>query len=123
MLARGEWNGATLVDRAFVETIETKQTRGAKVNYAGPNDGSLDFLTTAEFPEAPYGLMTWVNTDRDVHPGADPGWAWAWGAGGSTVLWNHRHGIVYASRGTDWRSRVPTLIEAQIAGPSPLVRP
>ena len=61
--------------RWFVEQLETKQTGGMKVNYDGPNDGKIGM----SYPEAPYGFMTWVNTDGDVYPKADR--AWAWGTG------------------------------------------
>jgi len=70
-LARGTWNGVELVPRWFVEELETKQTRGMKANYNGPNDGKID-LSPQEFPESPYGFLTWVNTDRDLFPARMP---------------------------------------------------
>jgi hypothetical protein len=75
------------------------------------------------FPEAPYGFMTWVNTDGDYYPGADSGWAWGSGAGGSYVLWNHGNGIVFAGFGVDTRPTrhgIPHIIESSISGDNPL---
>lgn len=99
-LARGNWNGKQLVPRTFVEQLESKQTRGMKVNYDGPNDGKIPYSPT-EFPEAPYGFLTWANTDGDLYPGADRRWACGRGRGGYHVLWNHRFGIVYAGVGVN----------------------
>jgi len=100
VLARGRWKDRQLVSQSFVEQLETKQTHGAKVNYDGPDDGRVG-LDPARFLEAPYGFMTWVNTDKDYYPRADQAWAWGAGAGGSYVLWNRRLGIVFAGFGID----------------------
>jgi hypothetical protein len=113
---RGNWNGRQLAPAWFVEGLETKQTRGMKVNYDGPNDGKVD-LDPAQFPEAPYGYLTWVNTDGDLYPGADRAWTSARGARGHLTLWNHRLGIVFAAAG--WirppRERdVPQIVEANL---------
>ena len=124
VLARGKWWGRQLIPQAFVEQLESKQTYGAKVNYNGPDDGSVA-LDMQEFPEAPYGFMTWVNTDGDYYPGADTVWAWGAGAGGSCVLWNHRNGIVFAGFGVPGgpsSDGVPHVIESCIDGPNPLVQ-
>jgi hypothetical protein len=123
VLARGKWRDKQVIPRSFVEQLETKQTRGARVNYNGPDDGNVG-LDPKEFPEAPYGFMTWVNTDGDFYPGADKAWAWGAGAGGSRVLWNHRNGIVFAGFGVpkDPSSNgIPHIIESGIDGPNPLV--
>jgi len=98
VLARGQWNGRQVIPRTFVEQLETKQTQGMLANYHGPDDGDIG-LPSDKFPETPYGYMTWVNTDGGFYPGADRGWAWGTGAGGNVVLWNYRHGIVYAAQG------------------------
>ena len=122
VLARGTWNGVELVPRWFVEELETKQTRGMKVNYDGPNDGKID-LAPQEFPEAPYGFLTWVNTDRDLFPGTDAAWACGRGAGGSVVLWNRNNGIVFAGIGIRvgaGAASIPRVIERAITGPNPL---
>jgi len=120
VLARGRWKDRQLVPQSFVEQLETKQTCGAKVNYNGPDDGRVG-LDPARFPEAPYGFMTWVNTDRDYYPGADPAWAWGAGAGGSYILWNREFGIVFAGFGIDTESTadgIPHAIESCIKGES-----
>ena len=116
-LARGAWDGKQLVPRAFVEALETKQTYGMRVNYHGPYDGVIG-LDPAQFPEAPYGYLTWVNTDGDYFPGADMAWAMASGAGGTKVLWNRNNGVVFAGIGVAMGpgpDRVPQIIEAAIA--------
>ncbi len=107
-LARGTWNGVELVPRGFVEALETKQTRGLRVNYEGPNDGRIG-LSPEQFPECPYGFLTWVNTDGDLYPGADRAWACGRGAGGSTVLWNRHHGLVFAGFGIQVAGRMNNL--------------
>jgi hypothetical protein len=84
------------------------------VNYNGPDDGKIS-LDRAEFPEAPYGFMTWVNTDGDFYPGADRAWAWGAGAGGTYILWNRNNGIVFVGVGINTRTTadgIPHVIEA-----------
>ncbi|UCE46750.1 MAG: DUF5060 domain-containing protein, partial [Phycisphaerales bacterium] len=123
VLARGKWRDKQVIPRSFVEQLETKQTGGAKVNYNGPDDGVIG-LDPKEFPEAPYGFMTWVNTDGDYYPGADEAWAWGAGAGGSRVLWNRTNGIVFAGFGVPKgpsSNGIPHIIESGIVGPNPLV--
>lgn len=97
-LARGRWEDKTLVSHDYVKQLETKQTYGMRVNYDGPYDGQVK-LDRAKFPEVPYGLLTWVNTDGDYFPQADSNWALATGAGGMKTLWNHTNGIVFAAMG------------------------
>jgi CubicO group peptidase (beta-lactamase class C family) len=116
VLARGNWDGKQVAPQWFVEALETKQTRGMLVNYDGPNDGDLS-RDPEEFPECPYGFMTWVNTDGDLHEGADRAWAYASGAGGNRTLWNHKLGIVFAVQGAGRWSRehsVPHILEAHV---------
>jgi len=123
VLARGRWKDKQVIPRSFVEQLETRQTHGAKVNYNGPDDGIIG-LDPKEFPEAPYGYMTWVNTDGDYYPGADRAWAWGAGAGGSRVLWNRNNGIVFAGFGVPSgpsSNGIPHIIESCINGPNPLV--
>ncbi|MHC4435169.1 MAG: DUF5060 domain-containing protein, partial [Planctomycetota bacterium] len=120
---RGRWRDKQVIPRSFVEQLETKQTAGAKVNYNGPDDGVMG-LAPEQFPEAPYGYMTWVNTDGDYYPGAARTWAWGAGAGGSRVLWNRRNGIVFAGFGVPSgpsSEGIPQVIESSIRGPNPLV--
>jgi CubicO group peptidase (beta-lactamase class C family) len=123
-LARGRWQDKELIPEWFVEQLESKQIHGARVNYDGPDDGRVG-LDPKRFPEAPYGFMTWVNTDGDYYPGADRAWAWAAGAGGSVVLWNHSNGIVFA--GFDINTGptshgIPHIIESCIASDNPLAQ-
>ena len=123
VLARGKWQGKEVIPRSFVEQLEVKQTCGAKVNYNGPDDGQIG-LDPQDFPEAPYGFMTWVNTDGNYYPGTDKAWAWGAGAGGSRVLWNHRNGIVFAGFSVPSgpsSDGIPHAIESCIDGPNPLV--
>ena len=116
VLAHGDWDGRQLIPWWFVEALETKQTSGMRVNYNAPNDGTLQY-DAERFPEAPYGFMTWVNTDGDLYPGADRGWATAVGVGGHRTMWNHSLGIVFAVAGsTDrpGRSGAPNILEANL---------
>lgn len=115
-LARGSWAGVELVPRWFVEELETKQARGMRVNYNGPYDGVVG-LDPAQFPEAPYGYLTWVNTDGDFFPGADRAWAWGSGAGGTKTFWNRNNGIVFAAiglRAEPSHESIPHIIERAI---------
>jgi len=122
VLNRGRWDDQELIPQWFVEQLERKQTGGIAVNYDGPDDGKID-LDPQRFPEAPYGFMTWVNTDGDFYPGADRAWAWAAGAGGTRVLWNRNKGIVFAAFGADKgpsRNGIPQVIERSLLErPSP----
>jgi CubicO group peptidase (beta-lactamase class C family) len=122
VMSRGKWDGIEVIPQWFVEELESKQTYGMLVNYNGPNDGIIN-LDPAEFPESPYGYMTWVNTDEDYYPGADKHWAFGQGYGGNYVLWNSLNGIVYAGVGvqTDPTSDgIPHIIDRNIEGPNPL---
>jgi hypothetical protein len=135
LVARGKWRDRELIAPSFIEQLESRQTRGAAVNYEGPDDGRVG-LDPGRFPEAPYGFMTWVNTDGDYYPGAGRSWAWGAGAGGSYLLWNHENGIVFAGFGIDTgptANGIPHVIEASLerggigsAGaprpPSPVIR-
>ena len=121
VLARGKWKGNELIPEWFVEELETKQTSGMLKNYRGPNDGLVG-LDPVKFREAPYGFMTWVNTEGDYYPGADRAWAFAAGKGGSYTLWNHKHGIVFAAFGAQTGPTahgVPHILEAHLlTGPA-----
>ena len=120
-LARGSWAGKQIVPRWFVEELESKQTYGMRVNYEGPNDGRIG-LSLEEFPECPYGYLTWTNTDQDLYPGASRHWANGRGAGGTIILWNHQSGIVFAGVGIDLGStpqNIPLLIEQNIRTANP----
>lgn len=118
VLARGTWNGKEIVPQWFVEQLETKQTRGMRVNYNGPNDGIVGLDRYGNrFKECPYGYMTWVNTDGDYFQGADKAWAWGSGAGGSKIMWNHKNGIVFAGVGISAdpsSNSIPHIIERNI---------
>jgi hypothetical protein len=123
VLARGKWRDKQIIPLVFVKQLQTKQTFGKRVNYNGPDDGKID-LDPEEFPEAPYGFMTWANTDLDYYPGVGRLWAWGAGAGGSCVLWNQANGIVFAGFGvpsSPSSNGIPHIIESGIDGPNPLV--
>lgn len=117
IVARGTWNGRRLIPEWFIKMLETRQTHGMHVNYKGPNDGAPSGMDPALFPEAPYGFMTWVNTDGNYFPGADRGWALARGARGFLTLWNHKYGIVFAAAGastTPTAHGVPHILEKNL---------
>jgi CubicO group peptidase (beta-lactamase class C family) len=118
VLARGRWSGRQLVPESFVRELEKKQTRGMLVNYNGPNDGTIA-RDSKKSPEAPYGYMTWVNTDGDLLPGADRAWAYASGAGGHLTMWNYNLGIVFAAaaaRQPEHGRGIAHIIEAHLPG-------
>jgi hypothetical protein len=121
-LADGTWQGDRLIAPGFVQSMETKQVYGLTAVYDGCN-GSFN-LNADQFPEAPYGFMTWVNTDGDYYPGADSNWAWGSGNGGFYILWNRTNGIVFAAMGANFSPSsfsYPHIIEANITGPNPLI--
>lgn len=117
-LARGTWEGQRLVPEGYVESLESKQTAGMKVNYEGPNDGMSHLRFFKEdFPECPYGFLTWTNSAGDYFPGADPKWAWGAGAGGTYIAWNVTHGIVFAGAGLEMNpdaDGIPQRIERNL---------
>jgi CubicO group peptidase (beta-lactamase class C family) len=117
-LARGIWEGVQLVPDGFVELLETKQTQGMRVNYEGPNDGMSHLRFFADdFPECPYGFLTWTNSDGDYFPGADPRWAWGAGAGGTYIAWNVTYGVVFAGAGLEMNpdaDGIPQRIERHL---------
>jgi CubicO group peptidase (beta-lactamase class C family) len=116
VLARGRWGNEQIIPQDFVDALETKQTRGMKVNYNGPDDGIIEL----DLPEAPYGFMTWVNTDRDVFRKAGSAWAWGYGAGGHAVYWNRELGLVLAVQGRASGVKPPELLERWVRAPNPL---
>ena len=117
-LSRGLWRGERIVPEEYVEMLETKQTHGMKVNYEGPNDGISHLRFYADdFPECPYGFLTWTNSDGDYFPGADTRWAWGAGAGGTYIAWNVKHGIVFAGAGLEMNpdsDGIPQRIERHL---------
>ncbi len=120
VLARGFWGGKELIPRWFVEELETKQTRGMKVNYDGPYDGKPTAMrqNSERFQEVPYGYLTWVNTDEDFYPGADRAWAWGSGAGGSKTFWNRNNGVVLTCHGSDMMpsdNGLPHIVERYLS--------
>lgn len=126
-LARGRWQDQQIVPHWFVEELESKQTCGTRSIYNGPDDGNVSALHVRhdEFPQCPYGYMTWVNTDGDYYRGADRDWAWGAGAGGTYVLWNYRLGIVFAGVGVNTdpnQQGIPHIIEAGASEPNPRIR-
>jgi CubicO group peptidase (beta-lactamase class C family) len=121
VLADGVWDGQRLIAPGFVDEFETKQVYGMPAVYDGCN-GSFN-LDPDQFPEAPYGFMTWVNTDGDYYPGAGADWTWSSGNGGFYVLWNRSNGIVFAATGAKFApgsNSFPHILEANITGPNPL---
>ena len=121
MLSRGQWNGKRLIDQSYIEAMETKQTYGIHPKYSPKRS-----FTIKEFPDAPYGYFTWVNTDGDLWKDCDKAWAAAFGAGGTFIAWNRNNGIVVVGKGlsssdlTSW-SRLFKEIEKSITGANPLV--
>jgi CubicO group peptidase (beta-lactamase class C family) len=95
-LARGTWNGVELVPAWFVEQLEIKQTAGMKTNHAKCSEGE----PWVEWgPEAPYGFLTWSNSDGTALPGASRAWAYASGKGENRIFWNRELGLVVAGMG------------------------
>jgi CubicO group peptidase (beta-lactamase class C family) len=116
-LARGTWSGVELVPRAFVEALETTQTRGMKVNDTACSEGG----TMVDWkPSVAYGYLTWNNGEGRVE-GADRAWAWAHGKGNNRIFWHHGHGLVIAGMGIGLEAMA--IAEAAVVGPNPLARP
>jgi CubicO group peptidase (beta-lactamase class C family) len=129
----GQWNGTRLMDQSFVQQLLGKQTYGIPPNYNNANDG-MTGLQVSDFPESPYGLMTWVNTDQDLYPAAATTWAVALGVGGHYIIMDPSSGIVFAALSATfdpvpgnppgWPTEVRSVVEAlhtSVAGPNPLV--
>jgi hypothetical protein len=104
--------------------LETKQTSGMLYNRQSPyGDPNARRDRESEQREAPCGFMTWVNTDGDLHAGADPRRARGSGAGGTIMLWNHTNGIVLVGAGIrpdSERMNTPLILEQAVARPNPL---
>ncbi|MFC2126249.1 DUF5060 domain-containing protein [Bacteroidota bacterium] len=123
VLSRGRWEGKQLIPQSFVEDLETKQTYGMTVNYNGPNDGRIG-RNKEEFPESPYGYLTWTNTDSDLFKGADKSWATGSGYGGAMIMWNKNNGIVFTGFGikpVSDNTNLPLIIEKNITRDNPLL--
>jgi hypothetical protein len=132
-VAGGEWNGHRLIPLWFVEELGTKQTYGILPNYDNENDGHTG-LQVEDFTESPYGLMTWVNTDRDLYPNSSAEWVVALGVGGHYLVYNRKSGLVLAVIDGDfvpidgnppgWPTPVRIAIEVleqAVIGPNPMV--
>jgi hypothetical protein len=133
MVAGGEWSGHRLMPLRFVEELGTKQTYGIQPNYDNDNDGHTE-LRVEDFPESPYGFLTWVNTDRDLYPGSSADWVVALGVGGHYLVYSRKFGLVLAIIDGDfvpidgnppgWPTPVRIAVEALeqgVAGSNPLV--
>ncbi len=131
----GRWNGTVIVPEWFVVELSTKQTYGIPPNFDNANDGHTG-LTEEDFPAgSPYGYFTWVNTEQDLFPEADPTWAEARGANGNILLWDGTSGVVMAILASSdkfspaetrpgWPLEVTPVVnvlQASIIGPNPLV--
>ncbi len=126
----GLWDGTRVIPEWFVYDQTTKQTYSVAPNYDNWNDGDLS-LTTEQFPESPYGFMTWVNTDRDLVPNIASTWAYTEGAWGNFVIWDSQSGVVLAIQSSQYQfypldpvvpiRAVITVLQNSIAGPNPLL--
>jgi CubicO group peptidase (beta-lactamase class C family) len=140
MTTGGVWRGRQVVPADFLRELSTKQTRGMEPDYhvlPKPDMPHVESgLRPEDFPEAPYGYMTWVNTDRDLWPDASASWAAAHGSGNHIVAWDPGSGMVLAVLGgrfaevegapPGWPVPMrPALetIDAYLAGPHPGVAP
>lgn len=85
----GAWGSAQVIPPWFVAQMSQRQTTGIQPDYTG--DVVLD---RADFPNSPYSLMSWTNSEQDLYPGRSPGWTVASGIGGHYVIWDRDSGIV-----------------------------
>lgn len=129
----GRWGDAQVIPASYVDQMASKRTYGIPPNYDNDNDGELG-LRESDFPESPYGFLTWVNTDRDLFPQADPTWAQGWGDGGHYLLFDPASGVVMAILASSEKftpkepragrpiraTAVVHALQAHIAGPDPL---
>ena len=133
LVTKGLWDGNRIIPESFVDQLITRQTTGIPPNYDNANDGHTGLLVE-DFPDSPYGLMTWVNTDQNLYPGAAATWALGYGGGGHHLAFDPDSGIVLAIEFGDfvpipgnppgWPTPVRIAIETiqqNITGPNPLV--
>lgn len=100
MVTGGVWRDRRVLPEEFVRALGTKQTRGIQPDYDVRPKPLMPLvhsgLRAEDFPEAPYGFLTWTNSDGDLWPGASPTWAAAHGAGNDIVAWDGASGVVLA---------------------------
>jgi hypothetical protein len=133
LVTGGEWVDNRLIPEWFVDRLITKQTYGIPPDYDNANNGHTG-LQVEDFPDSPYGLMTWVNTDQDLYPAAAATWAVGLGAEGHYLAFDPASGIVLAVEHGDfapqpgnppgWPIPISVAVETiqqNIERPNPLV--
>jgi hypothetical protein len=51
-------------------------------------------MNPAQFPNSPYSLLTWTNSNQDLYGGRNSTWTLASGAGRHYIIWDRGSGIV-----------------------------
>ncbi len=95
LIAGGAWLNGQVLPEWVVDLMVTRQSKGVVTDYDNANGGNTG-LQNADFPESPYGLMTWVNTDQQLYPAADARWAVLLEPEGSLIAINPASGMVLA---------------------------
>jgi len=133
LIAGGVWVNSRILPEWVVDLMVTRQSNGIPPDYDNANGGNTG-LQAADFPDSPYGLMTWVNTDNILYPGADATWAVVLGAASHLIAVNPASGVVLVvedgsfspvpGNPPGWPTVVRSAIETiqqQIVGANPLV--
>ncbi|NNJ96112.1 MAG: serine hydrolase [Gammaproteobacteria bacterium] len=133
LIAGGVWVNNRILPEWVLDLMVTRQSDSIPAIYNNAN-GGITGLQVVDFPESPYGLMTWVNTDQILYPEADATWAVVLGAASHLIAVNPANGIVLAvedgsfspvqGNPPGWPTVVRSAIETiqqQVVGANPLV--
>jgi CubicO group peptidase (beta-lactamase class C family) len=123
----GLWGSTQVIPAWFVAKMSQRQTTGVTPDYEGGIDATI-------FPNSPFSLLTWTNSERDLYPGRSALWTVASGASGHYIIWDRTSGLVMVILASNRYFFPPDLrlgggsvklkpvidvLEANISGPDP----